>query len=159
MRGKRNILELKSIQLNPAMVQTLADARRMSELNGFNLKEEYFEKVYRPEEIVPRIAYYVEGETYEANVFVADIKGSLHLSYNSNNWLVMMMNLSRHKNDFDVERVKEAIYNTKCFEPIHLQKYGRIYFIAGGGNHRVCQAKFLGLETEPCEVTEYVYVG
>ena len=48
----------------------------------------------------------------------------------------------------------EAILNTKCFEPIRLSKFGSLYFIDGGGNHRVCQAKFLGLETVPCEVTE-----
>ena len=54
------------------------------------------------------------------------------------------------------EKVKEAIFNAKCFEPIHLSKYGDIYFINGGGNHRVCQAKFLGVETVPCEVTEFV---
>ena len=80
----------------------------------------------------------------------------IHASYYDNNWLVMMMKLDRHKDDFDVERVKDAIFNTKCFEPIHLSKYGELYFINGGGNHRVCQAKFLGLETVPCEVTEFV---
>ena len=58
----------------------------------------------------------------------------------------------------DVETVKEAILNTKGFEPIQLCKFGSIYFIDGGGNHRVCQAKFLELETVPCEVTEYVLV-
>ena len=54
------------------------------------------------------------------------------------------------------DQVKEAIFNTRCFEPIHLSKYGYLYFINGGGNHRVCQAKFLGLETVPCEVTEFI---
>lgn len=38
----------------------------------------------------------------------------------------------------------------------HFSKYGDIYFINGGGNHRVCQAKFLGIETVQCEVTEFV---
>lgn len=38
----------------------------------------------------------------------------------------------------------------------HFSKYGDIYFINGGGNHRVCQAKFLGIETTQCEVTEFV---
>ena len=55
----------------------------------------------------------------------------------------MLMSLERHMDDFDVEKVKKAIFNAKCFEPIHLSKYGDIYFINGGGNHRVCQAKFL----------------
>ena len=70
----------------------------------------------------------------------------------------MMMNLERHKDEFDAEKVKVAILNTKCFEPIQLSKFGSIYFIDGGGTHRVCQAKFLGLETVPCEVTEFVLV-
>lgn len=115
--------------------------------------------MYHPVDLVKNIAYYVEGETYEANVRIADIKGTLHPSYYGNNWLVMMMNLDRHKTDYDVEAVRAAILNTEVFEPIHLSKYGDLYFINGGGNHRVCQAKFLGMETVPCEVTEFVYTG
>ena len=40
---------------------------------------------------------------------------------------------------------------------ISLSKYGDAYFIDGGGNHRVCQAKILNLETVPCKVTENVF--
>ena len=152
----RNILELKSIKIAPEKVQTLSVARRLVKLKGIDLKEEYFELVYHPADLVKNIASYVEGKTYRDSVSVADIKGTLHASYYDNNWLVMMMSLDRHKNDFDVEKVKEAIINTQCFEPIHLSKYGDIYFINGGGNHRVCQAKFLGIETVQCEVTEFV---
>ena len=152
----RNVLELKSIKIAPEKVKSFAAAKRLAKLKDFDLKEEYFEKVYHPADLVKDIAYYVEGETFQSNVRVADIKGTLHASYYDNNWLVMMMKLDRHKDDFDVERVKDAIFNTKCFEPIHLSKYGELYFINGGGNHRVCQAKFLGLETVPCEVTEFV---
>ena len=104
----RNILELKSIKIAPEKVQTLAAAKRLAKLKDFDLKEEFFEPVYHPADLVKDIAYYVEGETYNANVRVADIKGTLHRSYY--------------------------------------------------GNHRVCQAKFLGLETVPCEVTEFVPV-
>ena len=152
----RNVLELKSIKIAPEKVKSFAVAKRLAKLKDFDLKEEYFETVYHPADLVKDIAYYVEGETFQSNVRVADIKGTLHASYYDNNWLVMMMKLDRHKDDFDVERVKDAIFNTKCFEPIHLSKYGELYFINGGGNHRVCQAKFLGLETVPCEVTEFV---
>lgn len=154
----RNILELKSIRIVPEKVKTLAAARRVSKLKDFDLKEEYFELVYHPQDLVEHIAYYVEGETCNANVRVADIKGSTHPSYYGLNWLQMLTSLERRKNDFDVEKVKEAILNTQCFEPIQLSKFGSIYFIDGGGNHRVCQAKFLGLETVPCEVTEFVLV-
>lgn len=155
----RNILELKSIKIAPEKVHTLADARRLAKLKDFELREEYFEPVYHPADLVNDIANYLEGETYQANVSVADIKGTLHPSYYDSNWLVMLMSLERHKDDFDVEKVKEAIFNTQCFEPIHLSKYGELYFINGGGNHRVCQAKFLGLERIPCEVTEFVKIG
>jgi len=152
----RNILELKSIHIAPEKVQTLTDAREVAELSGFELKDEYFYPVYRPEDLLRYIAYYVEDRTYIAQVKVADIKGSLHHAYYGDNWLVMMMNLARHKDDFDVDKVKASIYNTNCFEPIHLRKYEEFYFIDGGGNHRVCQARFLGLDKVPCEVTEYV---
>lgn len=154
----RNILELKSINIAPEKVQTLAAAKRLAKLKDYDFKEEYFELVRHPQDLVKHIAYYVEGETYNTNVRIADIKGTLHPSYYGLNWLQMLMSLERHKNDFDMEKVKEAILNTQCFEPIQLSKFGSIYFIDGGGNHRVCQAKFLGLETVPCEVTEFVLV-
>lgn len=105
----RNILELKSIKIAPEKVQALSAAKRLVNLKGFDLKEEYFELVYHPADLVKDIASYVEGKTYRDNVPVADIKGTLHASYYDNNWFVMMMSLKRHKNDFDVEKVKEAI--------------------------------------------------
>ncbi len=154
----RNILEIKTIKIVPEKVQTLAAAKRLAKLKDFDLKEEYFEPVYHPQDLVKHIAYYVEGGTYNTNVRITDIKGTLHPSYYGLNWLQMLMSLERHKNDFDIDKVKEAILDTKCFEPTQLGKFGSIYFIDGGGNHRVCQAKFLGLETVPCEVTEFVLV-
>jgi len=156
LKMSRNILELKSVKIAPEKVQTLAVAKRLAKLKDFDLKEEYFEMVYHPADLVKNIAYYVEGKTYQADVPVADIKGTLHPSYYGLNWLQMLMSLERHKNDYDVEKVKEAIFNTQCFEPIQLSKFGSTYFIDGGGNHRVCQARFLGLDTVPCEVTEYM---
>ena len=77
----RNILELKSIKIAPEKVQTMAAANRIAKLKDFDLKEEYFELVYHPADLVKGIAQYVEGETYQANVPVADIKGTLHASY------------------------------------------------------------------------------
>lgn len=98
----RNILELKSIKIAPDKIQTLAAAKRLAKLKNFDLKDEYFEMVYPPADLVKNIAYYVEGETYQADVPVADIKGTLHPSYYDKNWLVMLMSLERHKDDFDV---------------------------------------------------------
>ena len=111
----RNILELKSINIAPEMVQTLSAAKRIAKLKDFDLKEEYFELVYHPADLVKDIANYVEGETYHANVPVADIKGTLHASYYDNNWLVMMMKLDRHKDDFDVD-VLAFVHNIELFE-------------------------------------------
>ena len=152
----RNILELKSIRVAPEKVRTLEEARRIPKLKGFDLKEEFFETVCHPEDLVKGIAGYVVGRTYEADVRVADIKGTTHPSYYGLNWLQMLMSLDRHKDDYDEESVRRAIGDTEFFERIHLRRYEDLYFIDGGGNHRVCQAKFLGVETVPCEVTEYV---
>lgn len=74
----RNILELKSINIAPEMVQTLATAKRLAKLKDFELKEEYFEPVYHPADLVDNIDYYAKGEAYMDNVRVADIKGTLH---------------------------------------------------------------------------------
>ena len=57
----RNILELKSINIAPEKVQTLAAAKRLAKLKDFDLKEEYFETVYHPADLVEHIAYYIEG--------------------------------------------------------------------------------------------------
>ena len=152
----RSILELKTIKVSLGKLQTLADAKCVPKLKDFSLKDDFFEIVYHPADLVEHIAYYVEGETYYDKVRVADIKGSTHPSCYGLNWLSMLMSLERHKEDHDVETVKAAILNTNCFEPIQLSKFGDLYFIDGGGNHRVCQAKILGMETVPCEVTEWV---
>lgn len=77
----RNVLELKSKKIAPEKVKSFAAAKRLAKLKDFDLKEECFETVYHPADLVKNIAYYVEGETYQAEVPVADIKGTLHPSY------------------------------------------------------------------------------
>ncbi len=67
----------------------------------------------------------------------------------------MLMSLERHKEDTDEESVRRAICDGGALEPIRLSKFGELYFIDGGGNHRVCQARMLGVEKVICEVTEY----
>lgn len=92
---------------------------------------------------------------YEAEVPVADIKGTTHPSYYDLNWLQMLMNLERHKEDVDAERVRRAILSGGALEPIQLSKFGGLYFVDGGGNHRVCQARMLGVEKVRGEVREW----
>lgn len=53
----RNILELKSIKIAPEKVQTLAAAKRIAKLKDFDLKEEYFEMVCHPADLVNNIAF------------------------------------------------------------------------------------------------------
>lgn len=153
----RNILELKKICIPSVKVETLKVASQVSELKGFDLKVSFFETVSSPIDYVKDFSFYEMGDTYEANVPVNKIKGTTHESYLGKNWLVMMMSLKRHTEDFDVERVVHAIQDRTVTERIRLSKYGDDYFIDGGGNHRVCQAKLLELDSVPCEVTEYVF--
>lgn len=153
----RNILELKSIYLPVEEVQSLDVARQNSNLQGFELNESFFEPVYHPQDYVENYPFYIRVKSYTDMVCVENIKGTTHDSYHGKNWLVMLMSLKRHRSDYDVEKVIAAINDTQVSDKICLSKYGDAYFVDGGGNHRVCQAKMLNLETVPCEVTEYVF--
>ena len=93
--------------------------------------------------------------SYDAEVPVSDIKGTTHPSYYDLNWLQMLISLERHKEDMNEKSVRRAIRDSDALEPIQLSKFGDLYFIDGGGNHRVCQARFLGVETVLCEVREW----
>lgn len=154
---KRNILELKSLPIPFEDVQSFDVARKSPHLKGFELQERFFDTVYHPKDYVENYPFYVRGETYEGVVRVEKIMGTTHERYYGKNWLVMLMSLNRHRSDVDVESVFAAINNTQVSDRIRLSKYGDAYFIDGGGNHRVCQARILNLETVPCEVTEFVF--
>ena len=151
----RNILELKSTRIAPEKVATLSAAQRVRRLKDFDLNEEYFQPVYHPADLVENIGQWEVARSYEAEVPVADIKGTTHPSYYGLNWLQMLMSLERHKEDMDEASVRRAICDGGALEPIRLSKFGELYFIDGGGNHRVCQARMLGVEKVICEVTEY----
>lgn len=154
---KRNILELKSLPIPFEDVQSFDVARNSPHLRGFDLRERFFDTVYHPKDYVENYPFYVRGKTYEDVVRVEKIMGTTHESYYGKNWLAMLMSLNRHRSDVDVERVIAAINDTQVSDRICLSKYGDAYFIDGGGNHRVCQAKILNLETVPCEVTKVVF--
>ena len=72
----KNILELKSIRIAPEKVATSESARRLRRLKDFDLKEEYFQPVYHPAELVEDIDQWKVVRNYEAEVPVADIKGT-----------------------------------------------------------------------------------
>lgn len=154
---KRNILELKSLPIPFGDVQSFDVAKKSPHLKGFDLQERFFDTVYHPKDYVEHYPFYVRGETYEDVVRVEKIMGTTHESYYGKNWLMLLMSLNRHRSDVDVERVIAAINDNRISDKIRLSKYGDAYFIDGGGNHRVCQAKILILETVPCEVTEFIF--
>ena len=52
LRMSRSILELKSIKIAPEKVHTIAVAKRIAKLKDFDLREEYFEPVYHPADLV-----------------------------------------------------------------------------------------------------------
>lgn len=152
----RNILELKSISVPKGFIIPPDSVKQSEQLKGFDLRLDYFETVYSPKDLIEKLQFYKrKGVQYEDMVAVSSIKGTTHEGYYGGNWLSMMMNLQRNKYDFDVSRVKAAIINASG-ERIYLSKYGDHYFIDGGGNHRVCQARFLDIHKIPCFVTEYV---
>ena len=107
----RNILELKSIRIAPDKVATLESARRVRRLKGFDLKEEYFQTMCHPADLVEGIDQWEAVRSYEAEVPVADIKGTTHPSYYGLNWLQMLMSLERHKKDTDEQSVRRTIFS------------------------------------------------
>ena len=153
----RNILELKSMDIPLDEVMSFDVARQSPDLREFDLREYFFRPVYHPRDYVENYHYYVRGELHEEVVCVKKIMGTTHDSSHGKNWLEMLMTLKRHRSDHDVGRVIAAINDTQVTDRISLSKYGDAYFIDGGGNHRVCQAKILNLETVPCKVTENVF--
>lgn len=153
----RNILELKSMDIPFEEVQSLDVARQSPNLKGFDFQESFFETVFHPMDYVKNYPFYVRKETHEDVVRVENIVGTTHESYYGKNWLAMLMSLKRHRSDYDINSVIAAINDTRVADRRSLSKYGDAYFIDGGGNHRVCQAKILNLETVPCEVTEFVF--
>lgn len=153
----RNILELKSMDIPLDEVMSFDVARQSPDLREFDLREYFFRPVYHPRDYFENYHYYMRGELHEEVVCVKKIMGTTHDSYHGKNWLEMLMTLKRHRSDHDEGRVIAAINDTQVADRISLSKYGDAYFIDGGGNHRVCQAKILNLETVPCEVTEFIF--
>ena len=107
----RNILELKSIRIAPEKVATPESARRVRRLKDFDLKEDYFDTVYHPTDLVADIGQREVDKSYEAEVPVADIKGTTHPSYYGLNWLQMLMSLERHKKDTDEQSARRTIFS------------------------------------------------
>ena len=127
-------------------------------MNILDLKKEkfppwYFEKVQSPEDLENFEFYYCQGYAYE-EISVEKIIGTTHCSYFHKAWLEMLTNLKRHVTDNNVELVKQAILRKDDGKSV--DEYSGKYYICEG-NHRLCQAKFLGIPKVYCMVTKYKF--
>lgn len=115
------------------------------------------EIVQNPENI-PNFEFYnstsIGGEGIVMEVTTKNIKGTTHCSYHNISWIEMLAHLPRQRYDVDEDSVKMAIADDKASERKSVAKYGEDYYILSG-NHRLCQAKMLEIETVICYVYEY----
>lgn len=100
------------------------------------------------------------------DVEISKIVGTTYENYNKGTWGQMMKGLVPRRNTdvFPCERYFKMIRDEHDHsqgskplqQPIALAKYGEEYVILGGGNHRICHAKFAGISTLRLRVQEYV---
>lgn len=127
-------------------------------MNILDIKKEnfpswYFEKVQCPEDLDNFQFYYCDNYTYE-EISVDKIVGTRHSDYYHKAWLEMLSNLKRYKTDNDIDFVKAIILRTDDDKSVH--EYNGEYYIVAG-NHRFCQAKFLGIPKVYCSVSKYKF--
>lgn len=123
------------------------------ELKKENFPHWYFEKVQCPEDLDNFQFYYYEGCTYE-EICIKKVIGSTHINYIHKSWLEMLSNLKRHKTDCDVELIRQIILRENDDKSVC--QYNDNYYITEG-NHRFCQAKFLGISKVYCSVSKYKF--
>lgn len=111
----------------------------------------YFDKVLSPIDIENYHFYYMDSSFYDI-IEVKDIVGTFHEKYQHKTWLQMLSNLKRHKDDTDIEYITSIIQ--KMYDDKSVVEYDGKYYISGG-NHRLCQAKFLEIKKVHCYVTRY----
>ena len=134
----------------------------MSKLAKFNILEIkktylpdwHFEKTIHP---MSNIRYHCIKERNSSiieEINPRNIIGTGHINYAGKPWIQMLSALKRHNRlacDYDIEVVKNAISHNP---PSVLEIDGKYFII--GGNHRLCQAKFLEISTVNCWVTKCV---
>lgn len=127
-------------------------------MNILDIKKEnfppwFFEKVYCPEDLDNFQFYYYDNCTYE-EISVDKIVGTTHCDYYHKAWLEMLSNLKHYKTDNDINFVKAIILRKDDDKSVH-EYNGKYYIVAG--NHRFCQAKFLGISKVYCSVSKYKF--
>lgn len=96
-----------------------------------------------------------------APVDVGKIVGTDYPEYAEGTWLQMLKNLKprRTGETFPSERYFEMVRNeydhSAGKQPITVSKYGEEYILCQSGNHRICHAKFAGIQFLRLRVQEY----
>ena len=96
-----------------------------------------------------------------APVEMSKIVGTDYLNYAEGTWLQMLKNLKprRTGETFPSERYFEMVRNehdhSSGKQPITVSKYGEEYILCQSGNHRICHAKFAGIQFLQLRVQEY----
>lgn len=121
------------------------------------LKGWHFEKVFSESEIENFSFYSRSPKSYLTNeINPTVILGTTHVSYNNMTWIEMLGSLQRYWTQ-EPEKTIYNIHDETIIEKKSVAKYGDIYLISAGGNHRICLAKFLGLEKIKVEISEYEF--
>lgn len=110
-----------------------------------------FNKVLSPKELKDYEFYECIKDVIE-NISIKDVIGTTHEKYMGKVWLEMLCCLKRKHDTANKEKIKLWIKETQ--NTIFVAEYAGKYYILDG-NHRICYAKFLGIERLTCNVSKY----
>lgn len=124
----------------------------------FEFKSWHFHKVKRPDCEENYIFYNLLPPLHYTEIISPKlIVGSTHSDYYEKTWLEMLLTLKRSRHYYGLEKLKVFIQDESIGEKKSLTKINERYYIDGGGNHRVCYAKFLEYEQIACSIMERVF--
>lgn len=128
----------------------------------YEWKDWYYERAIMPKSLVGDIrSWHPEEMSRIEEVPVSQIIGHDHDRYNflqyEPYWISLLYAVGDRWKGTDPQKIMEDIRRENTGKsPVHLYKYKDSYFISEG-MHRSVLAKFLGLETMRCFVTEFFF--
>lgn len=154
-----NILKLKEVCINTSSFES---AKKAVEEFGCEWKDWYYERAIMPNSLVGDIRnWHPKRMSRIEEVPVSRIIGHDHDRYNflqqEPHWIELLYAVGDRWKSTDPQKVTEIIIRENLGKsPVQLYKYEDSYFISDG-LHRSVHAKFLGLETMRCSVTEFFF--
>ena len=154
-----NILKLKEVIIDTSSFES---AKKAVEDFGCEWKDWYYERAIMPKSLVGDISFWHPEEMSRIEeVPVSQIIGHDHDRYNFHQhepyWIDLLYAVGDRWKSTDPQKVVEDIIRENLGKsPVQLYKYGNSYFISDG-MHRSVLAKFLGLESMRCSVTEFFF--